>query len=55
MSTIWDENGNIVNIAFKVKENATIGLLNIGTEDSKGGELQKEAYELLSSWIKNAV
>ncbi len=29
------------------KENATIGLLNIGTEDSKGGELQKEAYKLL--------
>lgn len=30
------------------KDNATIGLLNIGTEDSKGGELQKEAYKLLS-------
>ena len=30
------------------KENATIGLLNIGTEDTKGGELQKEAYKLLS-------
>ena len=30
------------------KENPTIGLLNIGTEDSKGGELQKEAYKLLS-------
>lgn len=29
------------------KENATIGLLNIGTEDTKGGELQKEAYALL--------
>ena len=29
------------------KENPTIGLLNIGTEDSKGGELQKEAYALL--------
>lgn len=29
-------------------ENPTIGLLNIGTEDSKGGELQKEAYKLLS-------
>ena len=25
-----------------------IGLLNIGTEDTKGGELQKEAYKLLS-------
>ncbi len=30
------------------RENPTIGLLNIGTEDSKGGELQKEAYKLLS-------
>jgi glycerol-3-phosphate acyltransferase PlsX len=30
------------------KENATIGLLNIGTEDTKGGELQKEAYKLLA-------
>ena len=30
------------------KENATIGLLNIGTEDTKGTELQKEAYKLLS-------
>ena len=30
------------------KENATIGLLNIGTEDTKGTELQTEAYKLLS-------
>ncbi len=30
------------------KDNATIGLLNIGTEDTKGTELQKEAYKLLS-------
>ena len=29
-------------------ENPSIGLLNIGTEDTKGGELQKEAYKLLS-------
>ncbi len=29
-------------------ENPAIGLLNIGVEDSKGGELQKQAYELLS-------
>jgi len=29
-------------------DNPKIGLLNIGTEDSKGGELQKEAYKLLS-------
>ncbi len=28
-------------------ENPSIGLLNIGTEDTKGGELQKEAYKLL--------
>lgn len=30
-------------------ENPTIGLLNIGTEDTKGTELQKEAYKLLES------
>ena len=30
------------------RENPTVGLLNIGTEDTKGGELQKEAYKLLS-------
>lgn len=29
------------------KENPTVGLLNIGTEDTKGGELQKAAYALL--------
>jgi glycerol-3-phosphate acyltransferase PlsX len=29
-------------------ENPTVGLLNIGTEDSKGGELQQQAYKLLS-------
>jgi len=29
-------------------ENPTVGLLNIGAEDTKGGELQKEAYKLLS-------
>ncbi len=29
-------------------ENPTVGLLNIGTEDTKGGELQKEAFKLLS-------
>jgi len=28
-------------------ENPRVGLLNIGTEDSKGGQLQKEAYSLL--------
>lgn len=30
-------------------ENPTIGLLNIGTEDTKGTELQKEAYKLLKN------
>ena len=29
-------------------ENPSVGLLNIGTEDSKGTALQKEAYKLLS-------
>lgn len=28
-------------------ENARVGLLNIGTEDTKGGQLQQEAYKLL--------
>ncbi len=28
-------------------KNPTVGLLNIGVEDSKGGELQQEAYKLL--------
>jgi len=37
------------------KENPTIGLLNIGAEDSKGGELQKEAYKLLSEAPVNFV
>ena len=30
-------------------ENPTVGLLNIGAEDSKGGELQLAAYELLKN------
>ena len=30
------------------RKNPTIGLLNIGTEDTKGGELQLDAYKLLS-------
>ncbi|MBE6797570.1 MAG: phosphate acyltransferase PlsX [Ruminococcaceae bacterium] len=30
------------------RPNPTIALLNIGTEDTKGGELQQEAYKLLS-------
>lgn len=31
------------------KENPTVGLLNIGSEDTKGGSLQKEAYALLKA------
>lgn len=30
-------------------KNPTVGLLNIGTEDTKGGELQKASYELLKN------
>lgn len=30
------------------KKSPEIGLLNIGTEDTKGGELQKEAYKLMT-------
>ncbi len=36
-------------------KNPRIALLNIGTEDSKGGELQKEAYKLLSETPINFV
>ncbi|MBQ3817518.1 MAG: phosphate acyltransferase PlsX, partial [Clostridia bacterium] len=35
------------------RENPKIGLLNIGTEDTKGGELQLEAYKLLSEALIN--
>lgn len=31
------------------KKNPTVGLLNVGTEDTKGGELQLEAYQLLKN------
>lgn len=31
------------------KENPTVALLNIGSEESKGGELQKASYELLKA------
>lgn len=31
------------------RENPTIGLLNIGTEDTKGGTLQQESYKLLQN------
>ncbi|MBR7132869.1 MAG: phosphate acyltransferase PlsX [Clostridia bacterium] len=37
------------------KSNPTIGLLNIGTEDTKGGELQLEAYKLLKATPINFV
>lgn len=36
-------------------ENPKIGLLNIGTEETKGGELQKQAYELLKKAPVNFV
>lgn len=36
-------------------ENPKIGLLNIGTEDTKGGELQQEAYKLLKETPINFV
>ena len=37
------------------KKNPEIGLLNIGTEDTKGGELQKEAYKLMKEASINFV
>ena len=40
MSTIYLKN------TFKIK-NPTVGLLNIGTEETKGNELTKESYKLL--------
>lgn len=39
----------------KGKENPTVGLLNIGTEDTKGGQLQLEAYELLKNSSLNFI
>ncbi len=36
-------------------ENPTVGLLNIGTEDSKGTDLQREAYNLLKAAPVNFV
>ncbi len=40
MSTIYLRN------TFGIK-NPTVGLLNIGTEETKGNELTKESYKLL--------
>ncbi|MBQ4154848.1 MAG: phosphate acyltransferase PlsX [Clostridia bacterium] len=37
------------------KKNPTVALLNIGTEDTKGGELQKESYALLKTAPVNFV
>ncbi len=34
---------------FKNGEPATVGLLNVGTEEHKGGELQHQTYELLKN------
>jgi glycerol-3-phosphate acyltransferase PlsX len=36
-------------------ENPRVGLLNIGTEDSKGGQLQKDAYALLTEAGSNGL
>jgi len=36
-------------------ENPRVGLLNIGTEDSKGGQLQKDAYALLKDAGENGL
>jgi glycerol-3-phosphate acyltransferase PlsX len=36
-------------------ENPKVGLLNIGTEDSKGTQLQKDAYALLSKAAENGL
>ncbi len=40
MSSIYIKN------TYKI-ENPTIGLLNIGTEETKGNDLTKESYKLL--------
>ena len=40
MSTIYLRN------TYKI-ENPTVGLLNIGTEETKGNDLTKAAYQLL--------
>ena len=40
MSTIYLKN------TYKI-ENPTVGLLNIGTEETKGNDLTKAAYQLL--------
>lgn len=42
MSTVYCEN-------VLGQKQPTVGLLNIGTEETKGGELQKEAYRLLQA------
>ncbi len=40
--------------ALKI-ENPRIGLLNIGEEEGKGSEFEKEAYKLLSEKVKNFI
>ncbi len=41
--------------SVKGKEKPTVGLLNIGTEDTKGGQLQLEAYKLLENSTLNFI
>jgi len=41
--------GNVCSQVFLGKKNPTIGLLNIGEEKTKGNNLTREAYHLLSS------
>jgi len=41
--------GAMLTSALKKKKKPTIGLLNVGSEDIKGGETVKEAYQLLKN------
>ncbi|MCK4245017.1 MAG: phosphate acyltransferase PlsX, partial [Candidatus Omnitrophica bacterium] len=45
--------GNVCSQILLKKENPTIGLLNIGEEETKGNSLSKETYRLLSSSFLN--
>lgn len=45
--------GNVCSQVFLRKKNPTIGLLNIGEEKTKGNNLTREAYHLLSSSFAN--
>jgi len=45
--------GNLCSQILLKKENPTLGLLNIGEEETKGSSLTKETYRLLSSSFPN--